>query len=265
MSIPADFDLEKHTQHIHLVHTQQHQQHDTIQPMNMHAHLEPENVRVTPFRMEMGMTSPMDPALQPGPAPANPAPFGLCGMAVTAFCMAFYNMRAGVHANAPVNYITGLAFFYGGFGQLIAGLLEFRNGNTFGGTTFCSYGMYWISYSTLLIPFFGVSAAYADNPDDLTTSVGIYMLAWTIFTFLMFTLTWKSNLASAALFFWLGLTYLLSTVASLAHLEPGNAVSKTAGVTGLITSSIAFYCAMADLSNKSNSYYTLPLGQLGRR
>lgn len=126
-------------------------------------------------------------------------------------------------------------------------------------------GLYWISYATLLIPSFGVSEAYAKNPEDYTTAFGIYLLGWTIFTFLMWTLTWRSNLASTALFFCLGMTYLFSTISSLAHLEPGNAVQKVGGATGLITSCIAWYCAMADLSNSSNSYFTLPLGQLGRR
>jgi len=175
-------------------------------------------------------------------------------------------------------------------------LLEYRNGNTFGGTTFCSYGkatissrvhpfanttskalirllsfhpsftgLYWISYATLLIPSFGVAAAYADFPEDYMTAVGTYLLGWTIFTFLMWTLTWKSNLASSLLFFCLGMTYLFSTISSLAHLAPGNIVGRIGGGMGLITSSIAWYCAMADLSNSSNSYYTLPLGQLGRR
>ncbi|KAF9896466.1 hypothetical protein BX616_007399, partial [Lobosporangium transversale] len=162
---------------------------------------------------------------------------------------------------------------------VIAGLLEYRNGNTFGGTTFCSYGivksstnyvtasqrLYWISYATLLIPSFGVAAAYADYPEDYMTAVGIYLLGWTIFTFLMWTLTWRSNLASSALFFCLGMTYLFSTISSLAHLAPGNLVQKAGGGIGVITASIAWYCAMADLSNSQNSFYTLPLGQLGRR
>jgi len=97
------------------------------------------------------------------------------------------------------------------------------------------------------------------------TAVGTYFLGWTIFTFLMWTLTWKSNLASSALFFCLGMTYLFSTISSLAHLDPGNIVQKVGGGMGILTSSIAWYCAMADLSHGQNSYYTLPLGQLGRR
>ncbi|KAG9326854.1 hypothetical protein KVV02_005516 [Mortierella alpina] len=242
------------------------QQPQLASQLPLHAHLEPEDVRVSPFQMDVNMNHPsLNAGLQSSAPPPNPGPFGLCAFALTAFCMGLYNLRAGVTPNAPGNFITGTAMFYGGLGQVIAGLLEYRNGNTFGGTTFCSYGLYWISYATLLIPSFGVAAAYADYPEDFMTAVGTYLLGWTIFTFLMWTLTWKSNLASTALFFCLGMTYLFSTISSLAHLEPGNLIQKLAGGSGLVTSSIAWYCAMADLSNSQNSYYTLPLGQLGRR
>ncbi|KAF8935779.1 hypothetical protein CPC16_006798 [Podila verticillata] len=251
-------------QSIQASHSQQIQQHQTQQQLPLHAHLEPEDVRVSPFQMDVNMNTPLN-VLQSSTPPPNPGPFGLCAFALTAFCMGLYNLRAGVDPNAPGNFITGTAMFYGGLGQVIAGLLEYRNGNTFGGTTFCSYGLYWISYATLLIPSFGVAAAYADFPEDYMTAVGTYLLGWTIFTFLMWTLTWKSNLASSLLFFCLGMTYLFSTISSLAHLAPGNVVGRIGGGMGLITSSIAWYCAMADLSNSSNSYYTLPLGQLGRR
>ncbi|KAG0296259.1 hypothetical protein BGZ96_009905 [Linnemannia gamsii] len=264
------FDLEKQSHQlvdhpIHLHSQQQPQQQQQQQQLPLHAHLEPEDVRVSPFQMDVNMNPSLNAILQPTTPPPNPGPFGLCAFALTAFCMGLYNLRAGVNAAAPGNFITGTAMFYGGLGQVIAGLLEYRNGNTFGGTTFCSYGLYWISYATLLIPSFGVAAAYADFPEDYNTAVGTYLLGWTIFTFLMWTLTWKSNLASTALFFCLGMTYLFSTISSLAHLEPGNIVQKFGGGMGMVTSGIAWYCAMADLSNSQNSYYTLPLGQLGRR
>ncbi|KAG9073100.1 hypothetical protein KI688_000887 [Linnemannia hyalina] len=263
------FDLEKQSLQlvdhpIHLHPQQQPQQSQQQQQLALHAHCKPEDVRVPTFQMD-DMNPSLNAVLQPTTPPPNPGPFGLCAFALTAFCMGLYNLGAGINAATPGNIITGTAMFYGGLGQVIAGLLEYRNGNTFGGTTFCSYGLYWISYATLLIPSFGVAAAYADFPEEYNTAIGIYFLGWTIFTFLMWTLTWKSNLASTALFFCLGMTYLFSTISSLAHLEPGNTVQRFGGGMGMVTSSIAWYSAMADLSNNQNSYYTLPLGQLGRR
>ena len=40
----------------------------------------------------------------------------------------------------------GLALAYGGVAQLLAGMWEFRTGNTFGATAFTSYGAFWLSF-----------------------------------------------------------------------------------------------------------------------
>ncbi len=75
------------------------------------------------------------------PAVANPAPLGLSAFALTTFVLSASN--AGFifpKAGAGGAVVVGLALFYGGLVQLIAGIQEFRAGNTFGATAFCSYG-----------------------------------------------------------------------------------------------------------------------------
>ena len=76
------------------------------------------------------------------PTHANPAPLGLCGFALTTFVLSAFN--AGLFTNAQI--VIGLAIFYGGLGQLLAGMWEFRSGNTFGALAFTLYGAFWISY-----------------------------------------------------------------------------------------------------------------------
>lgn len=94
---------------------------------------------------------------------------------------------------------------------------------------------------------------------------GFMSLGWSVFTFLLWTLTWRSNLATSALFFLLAVTFLLETVANLALMGPGNAVQKAAGGVGVANGILAWYCAMALLSGKrgeeANSYYELPVGK----
>ncbi|KAF9573893.1 hypothetical protein BGW38_008369, partial [Lunasporangiospora selenospora] len=94
--------------------TQQQQQQQQQQQLPLHAHLAPEDVRVAPFEMDVNMPQPVLQSSVPMP---NPGPFGLCAFALTAFCMGLYNLRAGVSPNAPSNFITGTAMFYGGLGQ----------------------------------------------------------------------------------------------------------------------------------------------------
>ncbi|MCO5561976.1 hypothetical protein L7F22_015602 [Adiantum nelumboides] len=101
---------------------------------------------------------------------ANPGPLGLGAFALTTFVLSCYDARIfGVSTTDPVNVITGLALFYGGLAQILAGMWEFAVGNTFGATAFTSYGAFWLSFATFLIPSFGVGTAYAaaETPDSV--------------------------------------------------------------------------------------------------
>ncbi|KAF9955079.1 hypothetical protein BGZ72_004034 [Mortierella alpina] len=202
------------------------------------------------------------------PPLGNPTPLGLSAFGLTAFCVGLYNLRAGgLTEDAPAGFLIATTLFYGGMGQLLTGIMEFINGNSFGGTVFVSYGLYWTSFAALLLPSFGITpgtAVSAFTPDFMI-QFGFMSLAWAVFTFLLWTLTWRSNLATSALFFLLGVTFLLETVANLALMGPGNAVQKVAGGVGVANGILAWYCAMALLSGKrgehANSYYELPVGK----
>jgi uncharacterized protein len=69
---------------------------------------------------------------------ADPAPLGLAGFALTTFVLSMFN--AGLVDKKGLPIVLGLAVAYGGIAQLLAGMWEFRKGNTFGATAFSSYG-----------------------------------------------------------------------------------------------------------------------------
>src|SRR5579872_5698666 len=77
---------------------------------------------------------------------ANPAPLGLCGFALTTFVLSAAN--AQLFTGATI--VVGLALFYGGVAQLLAGMWEFKSGNTFGATAFTSYGAFWLAVGASL-------------------------------------------------------------------------------------------------------------------
>src|SRR5436190_14234058 len=81
------------------------------------------------------------------PAIADPAPLGLAAFALTTFVLSFFN--AGLVSDKGVPVVLGLALAYGGLAQLLAGMWEFRNNNTFGATAFSSFGAFWISFFVL--------------------------------------------------------------------------------------------------------------------
>lgn len=195
--------------------------------------------------------------LNPGisaPSPytfANPAPLGLSAFALTTFVLSLCNARAkGV---STPNIVTGLAIFYGGLTQLLAGMWEIALGNTFGGTALSSYGGFWLSYGAIQIPWFGITAAYT-NKADLANAVGFYLTGWTIFTFLLLLCTLKSTVAFFSLFFFLDITFLLLTIGEYTH-KVG--VTRAGGVFGVITAIIAWYNAYAGIATKENSYFNV--------
>ncbi|ODQ82088.1 hypothetical protein BABINDRAFT_6699 [Babjeviella inositovora NRRL Y-12698] len=187
------------------------------------------------------------------PAPsrrfANPAPLGLCGFALTTFVLSMCNARA-MGIKTP-NIVVGLAMFYGGLIQLLAGMWEIAVENTFGGVALSSYGGFWMSYAAINIPWFGIVAAYEDNPQELADAVGVFLLGWFIFTFFMLLCTMKSTVAFFLLFLFLDITFLLLAIGEFSG-KVG--VTRTGGVFGVITSFIAWYNAYAGIANIQNSY-----------
>ncbi|KAG7195792.1 uncharacterized protein KQ657_002177 [Scheffersomyces spartinae] len=199
--------------------------------------------------------------LNPGLAPppkhnfANPAPLGLSAFALTTFVLSLINCEArGV--TIP-NIVIGLAYFYGGAAQLIAGMFEIAVGNTFGGVALSSYGGFWGSWAAINTKQFGIKAAFtsADGEFDQTSfeyAVGIFLVGWFIFTFFLMLMTLKSTVAFFLIFFFLSITFLLLAIADLKAGDRN--VKKAGGVFGLLTAFAAWYNAYAGLANPQNSY-----------
>lgn len=69
---------------------------------------------------------------------ANPAPLGLMGFGMTTILLNLHN--AGVIELGSM--ILAMGLFYGGLAQVIAGIMEWKQGNTFGTVAFTSYGFF---------------------------------------------------------------------------------------------------------------------------
>lgn len=182
---------------------------------------------------------------------ANPGPLGLCGFALTTFVLSFAN--AGLlPGKGDALVVLGLALFYGGVAQLLAGMWEFKAGNTFGATAFSSYGAFWLSFAALFLPSMGGAASTVS-----ATALGIYLLGWTIFTGIMMLGSFRTNGATALVFILLFITFLLLALGAL----QGNAnLSKYGGYVGIATAIAAWYAAMAGvLSGVSNGKINLPV------
>ena len=182
------------------------------------------------------------------PAVANPAPLGLSAFALTTFVLSAAN--AGL-ISAP-NIVLGLALFYGGLVQLIAGVQEFRAGNTFGATAFCSYGGFWLAIGVTFTPAFAVLTAY--KPTALGPALGFFLLGWTIFTVLMTLGTLRLNGALIGVFVLLSLTFLFLAIGAF-----GGGTTTLGGWLGIITALAAWYTALAGILSSGRSMFQLPV------
>jgi len=199
------------------------------------------------------------------PAVANPAPLGLSAFALTTFVLSSSNAgfifpKVGAGGAA----VIGLAIFYGGLVQLIAGIQEFRAGNTFGATAFCSYGGFWLALGFILLPGSGILASLVADK-SLSSGVGVFLLGWTIFTGLMLVATFRLNGALVVVFALLFLTFLSLTIGWLAGIGTGTFTTWVGigGWLGIVTAIAAWYTALAGVlaSVKLVNLPTLPMSR----
>ncbi len=180
--------------------------------------------------------------------PADPAPLGLAGFALTTFVLSMFNSHLVGSGGEPV--VLGLALAYGGIAQLLAGMWEFRNGNTFGAVAFSSYGAFWISF-WVLVTF----SASAIPEAAIPSALGLYLWAWAIFTGYMFIASLRTTGAVALVFALLTITFVLLGI--------GNSGSDTSiiewgGFLGLATAAAAWYASFAAVTNSTFGKVVLP-------
>jgi uncharacterized protein len=181
-------------------------------------------------------------------AVANPAPLGLAAFALTTFVLSMFNANLVSEKGLPI--VFGLALAYGGLAQLLAGMWEFKTGNTFGATAFSSYGAFWLSYWAF-VQFFVKSVPAADAGH----AVGLYLIAWGIFTAYMFIASLRTTGAVALVFILLAVTFIVLGI--------GNANGKTGiihlgGWIGLATAVAAWYASFAEVTNATFGRVVLP-------
>lgn len=179
---------------------------------------------------------------------ANPAPLGLMGFGMTTILLNIHN--AGFFPISSM--VLAMGIFYGGIAQIIAGIMEFKKGNTFGTTAFTSYGLFWLTLVALIVmPKLGWTEA---TPHAF---MGWYLLLWGIFTLFMFVGTLKSNKVLQFIFFTLTLLFFLLAAKDFTG---NSAIGTFAGWEGIVCGASAFYLAMAEVINEVHGRTILPVG-----
>jgi len=178
----------------------------------------------------------------------NPAPLGLMGFGMTTVLLNFHN--AGIFELNSM--ILAMGFFYGGLAQIIAGLMEWKKGNTFALTAFTSYGFFWLSLVMLIVlPKMGV----IDAPEQ--SAMVVYLIMWGIFTAVLFIGTLRLTRALQVVFASLAVLFFLLALGDFTN---SSTIKLIAGYEGIFCGFTAIYTALAQVLNEVYGKTVAPIG-----
>lgn len=181
----------------------------------------------------------------------NPAPLGLLGFGMTTVLLNLHN--AGFYELNSM--ILAMGICYGGVAQIIAGIMEWKKGNTFATTAFISYGLFWFSLVVLIVlPKIGWASA-ADN-----RAMAAYLAMWGLFTAVMFIGTLRLHVAGQFVFGSLTLLFFLLAIGDFTAASPG--FKHFTGYEGIFCGFSAIYAALAQVLNELFGRVVLPLGSV---
>jgi len=181
---------------------------------------------------------------------ANPAPLGLLGFGMTTVLLNLHN--AGLF---PLDaMILGMGIFYGGIGQIIVGIMEWKKNNTFGATAFTSYGLFWLSLVALIVlPKTGFGQPPQPN------AMVAYLTMWGLFTAVLFVGTFRLSRALQVVF---GLLVALFFLLAAADATGNHTLKLIAGWEGVLCGFSAIYTGLAQVINEVYGRTVAPLGEV---
>ncbi|PGH06397.1 hypothetical protein GX51_02409 [Blastomyces parvus] len=213
-------------------------------------------------------------SIVPSPAyrkPANPVPLGLLGFATTTFVMGLYQCGAGLPDSNPLGgvgpdaAVFGLAVFFGGMSQIIAGIMAFTIGNTYGTTVHIAYGSFWLGYTMFLVPSLGIKDAYAGDQRAFTFALGIYLTFWGLLSLMFLVASLRTNYATLGVFGLLVPAFLFLALANFlqtSDMQSAIRLNKAGGVFSFLCALVAFYAGASGLMVPETTFIRLPLGEI---
>ncbi|RPH31743.1 MAG: hypothetical protein EHM93_12415 [Bacteroidales bacterium] len=179
---------------------------------------------------------------------ANPGPLGLLGFGMSTILLNIHN--AGFFPISAM--LLSMGIFFGGFAQVIVGIMEFKKGNTFGMTAFLSYGFFWLILCAIWIfPDLGiVKGAKTEG-----AYMGWFLLIWGIYSFFMWIGTFNKSKTLKFVFMNVWILFFLLAIHNWTGSE---SIGIIAGYVGIICGSSAVYLAMAEILEETLGKRLLP-------
>lgn len=182
---------------------------------------------------------------------ANPAALGLMGFGLTTVLLSATN--AGLLPAHAEQVVLPLAMAFGGTAQIIAGIMEYGVGNTFGMTAFIAYGAFWW--------WFGLLVFLASNKlldlSGADPAIGLTLILWGVFTFGLWISTFRHTRVLFLIFLTLWIAFfLLGFGAMLGSAQ----LHAWGGWVGLVCGAMAMYASFAAVTNATMGREIIPVG-----
>lgn len=178
---------------------------------------------------------------------ANPGTIGLMGFGMTTVLLNVHN--AGFIEMSIM--ILAMGIMMGGLLQMIAGLWEFKHGNTFAGTAFMAYACFWWSFVLIIV-----------NPDFMKAEpathyeLGAYLIVWEVFSVFMFFASFRHPVAFRIIF---GSLIVLFFLLIFENFSGSEGAAIAAGYVGMFCGGAAMYTGVATIINNEYGRRVLPV------
>lgn len=194
---------------------------------------------------------------------SSPSPLGLITIALTTALLGASFARFLVPTVfLGIGTIAAPVLVYGGVVQVLAGMWAFRRNQSLAATLFSAYGGFLIALGAFFLPLFGFTRLFGTDVLVFNHALGLLFLCWTISLAVLLVGALKTHLALIVLLAFLFLAFLFLTIGEFAN---GNGtLLAIGGWLGIVSALIAWYTAMGELLQATQSPFQLPLGEQGK-
>lgn len=184
----------------------------------------------------------------------NPSGIGLLGLAIVTLVAS--SQKLGL--TNGVAFILPWSIFLGAIAQLYAGAIDMKVNNTFGGTAFIAYGVFWLGVSMSWLIQNGVLGEALQNSYD-AEQLGFAYIGYLIFTIFMTIGAMETNKLLFAIFFLIDLLFIGLALSSFHIMYEFS--HNLAGYSELLISLLSFYGCGANVLNTHFGREFLPIGK----
>ncbi len=184
----------------------------------------------------------------------DPTAIGLFGLAIVTLVASSQKL----HITEGTMLVIPWAIFLGGFAQIIAGMMDYKKGNIFGGTAFTAYGFFWLAVSLSWYTQFKFELAGIEHLAD-GKQLGFAFLGYLIFTLFMTIAATETNKVLFIIFVLIDVLFLGLTLNAFGIYA--DQTKFMAGSAELLIAFVSFYGSAANLFKNHFGYELIPAGK----